>query len=130
MSEGRRRQHPTESLDDLVHQRARLGILAVVNEAHRVDFNYLLETLALTGGNLSQHLRVLEEGGLVSIEKAIDGRRTRTWVSITRSGRRSFLREVEALEDLVASVKRRGTQRAQGKAAGSIHPDVALPVRR
>lgn len=96
---------PTKNLNDVVHQRVRLGILTVVNEARRVDFNYLLETLALTGGNLSQHLRVLEDAGLVVIDKVIEGRKPRTWVSITRDGRRALRDEVEALKAIVKRVE-------------------------
>lgn len=100
---------PTLGIDDLVHQRVRLGILTIVHEARRVDFNYLLETLGLTGGNLSQHLRVLEDAHLVKIDKVIDGRRPRTSVSSTRAGRRALLREVESLKAIVRRVDAGGT---------------------
>lgn len=97
---------PTKDLDDVVHQRVRLGILTVVNEARRVDFNYLKGTLELTGGNLSQHLRVLEDAGFVAVDKVIEGRKPRTWVSITRSGRRALRREIEALKAIVNRAER------------------------
>lgn len=97
---------PTKNLDDVVHQRVRLGILTVVNEARRVDFNYLKDTLELTGGNLSQHLRVLEDAGFVAVDKVIEGRKPRTWVSITRNGRRALRSEIEALKAIVHRVER------------------------
>jgi DNA-binding MarR family transcriptional regulator len=96
--------HPTEGLDELVHQRARLGILSLVHEARRVEFGYLLKTLGLTGGNLSQHLRVLEEASLIKVEKGIQGRRPRTWASITPAGKRALLREIKSLRELVDRV--------------------------
>jgi DNA-binding HxlR family transcriptional regulator len=96
---------PTEHLDDVVHQRVRLGILTVVHEARRVDFNYLKETLRLSAGNLSQHLRVLEEAGFIATDKVIEGRRPRTWVSITRSGRRALRLEIAALKAIVSIVE-------------------------
>lgn len=102
--EGDGSSHPTQGLDDVVHQRVRLGILTVVHEARRVEFGYLLDVLSLTGGNLSQHLRVLEEGGLVRIEKGSAGRRPRTWVSIAKKGRRALLQEVAALKAIVERV--------------------------
>ena len=74
--------HPTAGLDVVVHQRARLGILAVLAEA-KADFNYLLEALSLSEGNLSKHLQVLEEAGHIKIDKTFEGRRPRTWVSMT-----------------------------------------------
>jgi DNA-binding transcriptional ArsR family regulator len=92
-------------LDDVVHQRARLGILTVAHEARKVEFGYLLDTLGLTAGNLSQHLRVLEEAGLVRIDKAIEGRKPRTWVSISSQGRRALLDEIVALKAIVGRVE-------------------------
>lgn len=65
--------HPTTELDDVVHQRARLGILAVLVEADRADFNFLRTTLSLTDGNLSRHLQVLKEAGCVEIRKVFEG---------------------------------------------------------
>ena len=56
--------HPTNGLDDTVHQRHRLGILTITAEA-RADFGYLRDALGLTAGNLSRHLTVLEEAGLI-----------------------------------------------------------------
>jgi DNA-binding MarR family transcriptional regulator len=97
--------NPTEGLDDLVHQRVRLGILTITHTARRVEFGYLLDALELTGGNLSQHMRVLEDAGLVRIEKGTHGRKPRTWVSITAKGRRALLDEVEALKAIVRSVE-------------------------
>ncbi len=93
--------HPIQGLDDVVHQRNRLGILAVAQEASKVEFGFLKETLGLTDGNLSRHLQVLEEAGYVEVEKGYSGRRPRTWVRITRAGRKAFAREVRALRDLL-----------------------------
>ncbi|MGH8980752.1 MAG: winged helix-turn-helix domain-containing protein [Acidimicrobiales bacterium] len=107
--------HPTQGIDDVVHQRVRLGILTVAHEARRVDFNYLLESLELTGGNLSQHLRVLEDAGLVKIDKVIDGRRPRTWILITRAGRRALLQEVDCLKAIVRRIEADKTKEADGR---------------
>ena len=96
--------HPAQKLDDTVHQRVRLGILAVLSEARRADFGYLREALELTDGNLSRHLAVLEEAGLVKVEKKLEGKRTRTWVQATRAGRKALDAEVAALRELIARV--------------------------
>jgi DNA-binding MarR family transcriptional regulator len=98
--------HPSLRLDDTVHQRVRLGILAVLSEARRADFSYLREALELTDGNLSRHLQVLEEAGLVKVEKGFEGRRPRTWVEATKRGRRALEAEMSALRDLIARVDR------------------------
>ncbi len=93
--------HPTTDLDDTVHQRARLGILGILAEVRRADFNYLRDTLDLTEGNLSRHLQVLQDAGYIRIEKTFEGRRPRTWVSMTREGKNAFATEVEALRALI-----------------------------
>jgi DNA-binding MarR family transcriptional regulator len=75
----------------------------------RAEFGYLREALGLTPGNLSRHLTVLEEAGLVTVEKGYSGRRPRTWVRITRQGRAALAAELAALAELL---RRHGT--AQG----------------
>jgi DNA-binding MarR family transcriptional regulator len=93
--------HPAVGLNEIVHQRHRLGILAITSRSRQADFGYLQETLGLTSGNLSRHLVVLEDAGLVRVEKGYLGRRPRTWVSITRQGRVALAAEMEALTRLV-----------------------------
>jgi DNA-binding MarR family transcriptional regulator len=95
-------------LDEVVHQRARLGILTVIHEGRKVDFAYLQESLGLTAGNLSQHLSVLESSGLVRIEKGYEGRRARTWVSNTRAGTKALQAEIKVLKEIVARVEQVG----------------------
>jgi DNA-binding MarR family transcriptional regulator len=94
-------EHPTNGLDEIVHQRHRLGILTIAAEAKRAEFGYLRETLGLTAGNLSRHLTVLEEAGLIEVEKGYAGRRPRTWVRITRRGRSALAAELDVLAGLV-----------------------------
>lgn len=94
--------HPTSELDDTVHQRARLGILTVIDESRRADFAYLKRLLGLTDGNLGRHLDVLVGQGLIAVEKTFEGRRPRTWVEITPAGHRALTAEITALRELVA----------------------------
>jgi DNA-binding HxlR family transcriptional regulator len=94
--------HPTVGLSETVHQRHRLGILTITSRARQADFGYLREALGLTSGNLSTHLTVLEEAGLVRVEKGYEGRRPRTWVSITREGRAALTAEMTALAQLIS----------------------------
>jgi DNA-binding MarR family transcriptional regulator len=97
--------HPALQLDDTVHQRVRLGILAVLSEARRADFGYLRDALELTDGNLSRHLAVLEQAGLVKVEKRFEGKRPRTWVQSTRAGRAALKAELKALRELMERVR-------------------------
>jgi DNA-binding MarR family transcriptional regulator len=96
--------HPANGLDDVVHQRVRLGILTIAHEARQVDFGYLRDSLELTAGNLSQHLAVLEKAGLVTIEKGYAGKRARTWVTLTGDGRTALREEIEQLKLLIEQV--------------------------
>jgi len=94
-------QHPSQQLDDIVHQRVRLGILALLAEADRADFGFLKDRLDLTDGNLSRHLRVLGEAGYVAITKEFEGRRTRTWVVATQDGQTALGDHLAALQQII-----------------------------
>ncbi|TDT97586.1 winged helix DNA-binding protein [Streptomyces sp. 846.5] len=101
-------QHPITSLDDVVHQRVRLGILTVAHQARRVEFGFLRTALELTAGNLSQHLAVLEKAGLVHVEKGYEGKRARTWLSLTPAGDRALQDEVTQLKRLIHQIEQGG----------------------
>ncbi|GIH13916.1 winged helix-turn-helix domain-containing protein [Rugosimonospora africana] len=98
--------HPSLALDETVHQRVRLGILAVLGEVAECTFTAVREELELTDGNLSRHLRVLEEAGLVQIRKGYEGRRPCTWLGLTRQGHKALRAELAALERLVVRLRR------------------------
>lgn len=97
--------HPALSLDDIVHQRVRLGILAVLAETRRADFGYLKDVLELTAGNLSQHLAILGEAGHIQIAKTFEDRRPRTWVTATRKGRAALAAEVATMRALLDGIQ-------------------------
>ena len=97
--------HPVNGLDDVVHQRVRLGILAITHEARKVEFGFLRSTLDLTAGNLSQHLTVLEKAGLITVEKGYEGRRGRTWVQLTKAGRQALHDEIASLKTLIRQLE-------------------------
>ena len=97
--------HPTNGLDDIVHQRVRLGVLTIAHEARRVEFTYLRTSLELSPGNLSQHLGVLENAGLISIEKGYAGKRARTWITLTNAGRAALAEEIAQLKLLISQIE-------------------------
>lgn len=105
--------HATNELDDIVHQRVRLGILTIAHEARRVEFGFLRTTLDLTAGNLGQHLTVLEKAGLVHIEKGYEGKRPRTWVSLTPAGETALRDEIAQLKRLIAQTERAAARRGR-----------------
>ena len=98
------RAHPASRLDNVVHQRVRLGILTVLEEAGRAEFTYVRDALALTDGNLSRNLAVLDRAGYVAIEKGREGGRPRTWVSPTEAGRAALRAELRALRELLDGI--------------------------
>lgn len=99
--------HPSNDLDDVVHQRVRLGILTIAHEARRVEFGYLRTNLELTGGNLSQHLSVLEGAGLIAMEKGYEGKRARTWISLTKAGKVALREEIKQLKLLISQIEKK-----------------------
>jgi DNA-binding MarR family transcriptional regulator len=115
--------HPTQELDDLVHQRVRLGILAVLHDVERIAFTTLSELLGLTPGNLSRNLRMLEEHQYVRIEKTFEGKRPRTWVQATPEGLAALEREATALRDLLRRLDSPKTlRRASGRSTRGTGP--------
>jgi len=93
--------HPTSEFDEVVHQPNRLAILVVLKEAKRADFGYLKDTLGLTDGNLGRHLAALEGAGLIRLTKGYEGRRPRTWASLTGNGRAALAKELKAMRRLL-----------------------------
>jgi len=93
--------HPALELDDAVHQKTRLALLTVLDEAGRADFPYLKRILGLTDGNLGRHLDVLAQQDLVEITKGYEGRRPRTWAAITPTGRQALSTEMKVLAALL-----------------------------
>jgi DNA-binding MarR family transcriptional regulator len=97
--------HPVSGLNDIVHQRVRLGILAIAREARQVEFSFLRANLDLSPGNLSQHLGVLENAGLITVEKGYAGKRARTWVTLTSAGRAALAEEIAQLKLLISQIE-------------------------
>lgn len=116
--------HCSTELHEVVHQKVRLGIMAVLHEVHKAEFKVLRDLLGLSDGNLSRHLRVLEEAGLVEIEKGYQARRPRTWAHATRSGEAAFEAELAVLRDLV-----RQSEDVGSTAVAAGHPKPPPPVR-
>jgi DNA-binding HxlR family transcriptional regulator len=91
-----------EGLDRVIHEKARLSLLtSLVAHPKGVVFGELKRMCALTDGNLSRHLQVLHEAGLVAIEKGYDHNRPQTVCRITSSGRQRYLNYLEVLEQVV-----------------------------
>jgi DNA-binding MarR family transcriptional regulator len=90
-----------EGLDEVIHGRLRLGVMAYLSTAQEADFNTLKAKLQATDGNLSAHLRKLEEAGYVRIDKSFIGRKPATNVVLTNAGSAAFVGYLDAIGRLV-----------------------------
>lgn len=88
-------------IDDVIHGRMRLGIMAYLANAEVADFNELKAVLQATQGNLSVHLRKLEDAGYVAIDKSFLGRKPLTRIRVTPAGRKAFVQYLAAISKLV-----------------------------
>ena len=94
-------------IDDVIHGRLRLGIMAYLSGAQVAEFNELKARLETTDGNLSVHLRKLEEARYVDIEKTYAGRKPLTRVRLTDKGRDAFVFYLDAIGKLVNDTPKR-----------------------
>lgn len=90
-----------EKIDDVIHGRLRLGIMVYLASADVADFNELKSVLDATQGNLSVHLRKLEEARYVEVEKGYSGRKPLTRVRLTAKGRKAFAEYMSAMSSLI-----------------------------
>ena len=88
-------------IDDVIHGRMRLGIMAWLANAEVADFNELKGVLQATQGNLSVHLRKLEEAGFIAIEKSFLDRKPLTRARLTAAGRKAFVAYLQAMSQLL-----------------------------
>jgi DNA-binding transcriptional ArsR family regulator len=91
-----------EKLDKVIHERARLGIVASLAARDWMTFKELKATLEMTDGNLSVHARVLENSDYIKIDKRFVGRKPQTRMILTRKGRRAFKLYLGELEQIVS----------------------------
>jgi len=90
-----------DRIDEVIHGRMRLGVMAYLVGAGTADFNTLKARLQATDGNLSAHLRKLEDAGYVEVEKTFVDRKSRTSLRITAAGRKAFATYLDAIGRLV-----------------------------
>ncbi|MCA9136736.1 MAG: transcriptional regulator [Planctomycetales bacterium] len=112
-----------QGLDRVMHEKARLGILAslAANDAGLL-FNDLKQLCSLTDGNLSRHLAVLVDAGLVEIWKGVGGPRPQTMYRLTAVGRKRFAEYINELERVIADAQldaRRSADHSTGRGGNS-----------
>jgi DNA-binding MarR family transcriptional regulator len=96
-----------EGLDRVLHEKARLGILtSLADHPKGLGFGELRDLCGLTDGNLSRHVQILEEAGLIKITKGFVGRRPHTSCKLTVAGRERFADYLQVLEQVLRSARR------------------------
>lgn len=93
-------------LDPVIHAPARLQIAALLAAVDDAEFATVRDAVGVSDSVLSKHVAQLAEAGYVKLRKAALGGRQRTWLSLTREGRRAFAAHVQALQALVATAER------------------------
>ena len=94
---------PINQIDKLIHEPARLLIMAHLFVVERADFLFLMRHTGLTFGNLSSHMSKLENAGYIDVEKEFIGKRPNTKLALTEAGREAFTEYREKIVDIVSS---------------------------
>lgn len=93
---------PIAGFEPLLQAPSRLQVMAVLASAQEAEFARLKEVTGNSDSVMSKHLSALADAGMIKLRKAAVNGRQRTWVALTRSGRRSFDQHVAALQRIVA----------------------------
>jgi DNA-binding MarR family transcriptional regulator len=96
---------PFFQLDRVIHEKGRLPIMSLLAGSTELSFTELRDTLKMTDGNLSMHIKTLQEAGFVSVTKSFQRQRPLTTCSLTASGRRAFAQYIDLLEQIVQQAK-------------------------
>ncbi|CUU00769.1 transcriptional regulator [Candidatus Thermokryptus mobilis] len=95
-------------LDEIIHQPTRTKIMAslyTLGEGGEIEFIALRDLLGLSDGNLSSHLSKLEEAGYVKIRKTFEGKKPKTYISLTAKGRKAFENYISVLKKMFEGEK-------------------------
>ena len=91
---------PIADIDRIIHEPARLMILALLYVVESGDFTFLMRQTGLTWGNLSSHMSKLEGAGYIEVEKEFVGRKPRTMLRLTDEGRAAFQEYVQSMKQV------------------------------
>jgi DNA-binding MarR family transcriptional regulator len=95
--------HPRHALDDLLGHPVRFSMVALLAAASKVEFSFVRDHVEVTDSVLSKQVSALEQAGYVKVDKGFVGKRGRTWLSLTKQGRRTFERHMAALREIARS---------------------------
>jgi DNA-binding MarR family transcriptional regulator len=96
---------PFLQLDRVIHEKGRLAIMSMLAATPELAFTEMRDTLGMTDGNLTTHIRTLQEAGYVTVSKSYQNNRPLTTCSLTAGGRKAFTAYVDLLEQIVRQTK-------------------------
>ena len=97
---------PFLKLDRVIHEKGRMAIMSLLAANPELSFTELREALTMTDGNLSVHLRTLQEAGYVGLTKSFQNRKPLTTCSLTAAGRKAFSEYIDLLDEIVRQTRR------------------------
>ena len=98
---------PFLQIDRVIHEKGRLAIMSMLAASPELSFTELRDTLNMTDGNLTTHIRTLQEAGYVSVTKSFQNNRPLTTCAVTPSGKKAFTNYINLLESIIQQTKGR-----------------------
>jgi DNA-binding MarR family transcriptional regulator len=92
---------PFLQLDRVIHEKGRLAIMSMLAASPELSFTELRDALGMTDGNLTTHIRTLQQAGYVAVTKSFENKRPLTTCALTPGGRKAFQAHVDLLEQIV-----------------------------
>jgi len=96
---------PTLQLDRVIHEKGRMAIMSLLAATPELSFTEMRDTLSMTDGNLSVHLKTLQEAGYVAVTKSYQDRKPLTTCTLTKTGREAFSIYINLLEQIVRQAR-------------------------
>jgi len=97
---------PFLQLDRVIHEKGRLAIMSMLAASPELSFTELRDALNMTDGNLTTHIRTLQEAGYVAVSKSYQNNRPLTTCSLTAGGRKAFAGYVDLLEEILQQTRK------------------------
>jgi DNA-binding MarR family transcriptional regulator len=98
---------PFLQLDRIIHEKGRLAIMSLLAAAPEMSFTELRDTLEMTDGNVTTHIRTLQEAGYLAVSKSFQNNRPLTTCRLTAAGRRAFADYINLLENIVEQARKK-----------------------
>lgn len=96
---------PFLQLDRVIHEKGRLAMVSMLAASPELSFTEMRDSLGMTDGNLTTHIRTLQEAGYLSVTKSFQNNRPLTTCALTAAGRKAFARYINLLEQIIQQSK-------------------------